>query len=135
MDMELFLSKLQTMMNVLYYYYYLFYTKIIPDNEPHATTIFTLGFTISLIINGLLDILLTLFFDLISEMWIKVLIFIASIIILYFAFGKSGKGKIIVEKEKPMIRNNQTVSIIYTVFIFVLGLFFLFVTPLITKPI
>ena len=123
------------MIKVLYYYYYLFYTKIIPDNEPHATTIFTLGFTVSLIINGLLDILLTSFFDLISEMWIKVLIFIASVIILYFAFGKSGKGKIIVEKEKPMIRNNQTVSIIYTVFIFVLGLFFLFVTPLITKHI
>ncbi len=37
------------MIKVLYYYYYLFYTKIIRDDEPHATTIFTLSFSLSLI--------------------------------------------------------------------------------------
>lgn len=48
-------------MNVLYYYYYLFYTKVLPDDEPHATVIFTLSFSESLLLNGLLDIFSAIF--------------------------------------------------------------------------
>jgi hypothetical protein len=38
-------------MEVFYYYYYLFYTKVLTDDEPHATVVFTLSFSESLLIN------------------------------------------------------------------------------------
>lgn len=44
------------MISVFYYYYYLFYTKVLPDNQPHSTVVFTLSFSLSLLINGILSL-------------------------------------------------------------------------------
>ncbi len=120
------------MIKVLYYYYYLFYTKIIRDDEPHATTIFTLSFSLSLIINGLLDILLACFFKYNLERWVMLSMFGGILLLMSFIFGKKRVGKKIV-KEKPKLFNSEYTSIIFTSFIFLLGLFFLFLTPIITK--
>ena len=51
------------MMDVLYYYIYLFYVKVMPDDYPHSNTVWALGFIFSLIINGLSDIPLEYFFN------------------------------------------------------------------------
>jgi len=50
------------MMDVLYYYIYLFYVKVISDNQPHSRTVWALGFLFSLIINFSLDMGLAFFF-------------------------------------------------------------------------
>lgn len=47
--------KIYLYMSVLYYYYYFFYTKILPDDEPHATVIFTLSFSEALLVNYVIE--------------------------------------------------------------------------------
>ena len=49
------------MMDVLYYYIYLFYAKVMPDDYPHSNTVWALGAASAFIINGLIDIPLAYF--------------------------------------------------------------------------
>ena len=51
------------MMDVFYYYIYLFYVKVMSDNQPHSRTVWALGFLFSLIINCPLDMGLAYFFS------------------------------------------------------------------------
>lgn len=94
-------------MNVLYYYYYLFYTKVIPDNEPHATVIFTLSFSLGLLVNGILKICLALFFCERYDGWPAIGIILGIMFINYLLYFRSGKRfKIIEAKPQFLIAIN-----------------------------
>ena len=122
------------MMKVFYYYYYLFYTKILPDNQPHATVVFTLGFTFSLILNGIINIVLAYVFAVSLGKWEMIGIFALIIVFLYFAYYKNGKGKRIVV-EKPKVFNSNLASILSTAMLFILGILALFLQADITRNI
>ena len=120
------------MIKVLYYYYYLFYTKILPDNQPHATVIFTLSLTLSFILNVLINITLAYFLQFALNQYEMIVVFLFIILILYYSFYKNGKGKRIVSIEKPKLYNN-TISIIATLLFFILGIICLFIDPDLTR--
>jgi hypothetical protein len=103
-------------MKVLYYYYYIFYTRVIPDNEPHATVIFTLSFSEGWLINGLLDILMAHSFCKAIPAWFMIMIFFILILVNYLIFSRTKLSKAIV-LEKPKFFNNHRLSI------FIAGLF------------
>ena len=121
------------MISVLYYYYYLFYTRILPDDQPHATVVFTLGFTLSLIINCIVNIILAYTTNISLGKWEMLGLLAIVLAIMYFVYYKNGKGKKIV-KEKPMILNN-TVSILFTILFFILAMLALFLQADITRNI
>lgn len=123
--MDLFLPKLQTMMNMFYYYYYLFYTKILPDNQPHSTVVFSLSFIFSLILNGLINLTLAYTLGIALSRLEMFGILILIIILMYFSFYKNGRGKKIIN-EKPMIFNSMKLSILCSFLLFLLGMLFLF---------
>lgn len=56
--------KLQQMMNVLYYYIYLFNVKFLPYTFSDSNTVWMLGSLFALIVNSLLNIGLAYFFRL-----------------------------------------------------------------------
>ena len=114
------------MMDVLYYYIYLFYAKVMPDDYPHSNTVWALGFIFSLIINGLIDIPLAYFFNCYLSIIQKVIIIIIVMTLFYLKYDRSGKGKRIVEKEKPKFFGSNTASIILTILFFLIGMLFLF---------
>ena len=114
------------MMDVLYYYIYLFYAKVMPDDYPHSNTVWALGFIFSLIINGLIDIPLAYFFNCYLSIIQKVIIIIIVMTLFYLKYDRSGKGIRIVEKEKPKFFGSNTASIILTVLFFLIGMLFLF---------
>ena len=114
------------MMDVLYYYIYLFYVKVISDNQPHSNTIWALGFVFSLIINGLIDIPLAYFFNCYLSIIQKVIIIIIVMTLFYLKYDRSGKGIRIVKKEKPKFFGSNTASIILTILFFLMGMLFLF---------
>ena len=105
------------MMDVLYYYIYLFYVKIMFDDQPHSRTVWALGFLFSLIINCPLDMGLAYFFGYTLSVFQMVSITALLMLLFYFKYYKSGRGKQIVKKEKPKFFGSNTVSIILTVFI------------------
>ena len=114
------------MMDVLYYYIYLFYVKVISDNQPHSRTIWALGVTSAFIINGLIDIPLAYFFNCYLSTIQKVIIMIIVMTLFYLKYDRSGKGIRIVKKEKPKFFGSNTASIILTILFFLIGMLFLF---------
>ena len=123
------------MMDVLYYYIYLFYVKVISDNQPHSNTIWALGFLFSLIINFSLDMGLAFFFGYTLSVFQMVSITALLMLLFYFKYYKSGKGKRIVKKEKPKFFGSNTASIILTILFFLIGMFFLFFSADIVREI
>ncbi|MPM51405.1 hypothetical protein SDC9_98153 [bioreactor metagenome] len=111
------------MIKVLYYYYYLFYKNIWKDKDPHLTTILSLSFIISLIINGIIDIILASIFSIYLNKYVRLGILIVIIFLMYYFFRKEKRKDIL--KNKPMIYSKKISKIISIVFLFI-GLFFLF---------
>ena len=114
------------MMDVLYYYIYLFYAKVMPDDYPHLNTVWALGYLFSLIINGLIEIPLAYFFNCYLSTIQKVIIIIIVMTLFFLKYDRSGKGIRIVKKEKPKFFGSNTASIILTVLFFLIGMLFLF---------
>lgn len=121
-------------MNVLYYYYFLFYTKILPDDEPHATTIFTLSLSESFLINVIIDILISYFYCTFISKWTMIVITLFIMVINYFLFYRTGKAKNII-KLKPKIFNSNSLSIVFVILFFIITSSFLFWGPILVKQI
>ena len=113
-------------MDVLYYYIYLFYAKVMPDDYPHLNTVWALGYLFSLIINGLIEIPLAYFFNCYLSTIQKVIIIIIVMTLFYLKYDRSGKGIRIVKKEKPKFFGSKIASIILTVLFFLISMLFLF---------
>ena len=112
-------------MDVFYYYIYLFYAKVMPDDYPHSNTVWALGVTSAFIINGLIEIPLAYFFNCYLSTIQKVIIIIIVITLFYLKYDRS-KGIRIVKKEKPKFFGSKIASIILTVLFFLIGMLFLF---------
>ena len=123
------------MMDVFYYYIYLFYAKVMPDDYPHSTTVWALGAASAFIINGLIDIPLAYFFNCYLSTIQKIIIIIIVMTLFYLKYDRSGKGIRIVEKEKPKFFGSNTASIILTILFFLISMFFLFFSADIVREI
>ena len=122
-------------MDVLYYYIYLFYAKVMPDDYPHSNTVWALGAASAFIINGLIDIPLAYFFNCYLSTIQKIIIIIIVMTLFYLKYDRSGKGIRIVKKEKPKFFGSNTASIILTILFFLIGMFFLFFSADIVREI
>lgn len=101
------------MFEVLYYYYYLFYTRIIPDSEPHATVIFSLSFVESLLINGIIDFIAVTWFCFKVGKWTMIAITALTILLNYWYYQRSGLNTTIV-REKPRFFGSHKLTILLT---------------------
>jgi uncharacterized membrane protein len=111
---------------ILYYYYYYFYTKIIPDNEPHATTIFTLSVSKTFFVWYGSDFLGALFFCRVFFIkWQVILLFIFILSLNYYYFIKIKKAKEII-KTKPILFRSKVIPVVFTLFFFLLSTSFIF---------
>ncbi len=120
------------MINVFYYYYYLFYTKVITDNQPHATVLFTLSFSLSLFFNALINIILIETLKTSLSPLMMGLIFICIFIRNYFMLFKGGQNKEII-KQKPCFFNNHKLTILLIIIFFITSSSFLFWGPVYLK--
>jgi hypothetical protein len=113
-------------MNVLYYYCYLFYSRIIPDTEPHATVIFVLSFSESLIVNYTIDTIGVHFMcKFLLVIWHKLAITALILIINYLTFYRTGRSIVIV-KNKPKFLGSNKISVLVTLLFFLASISLLF---------
>ncbi len=112
-------------MNVFYYYYYLFYKKILKDNEPHLLTTLALSFSISLLVNGVLNITLAHTIKYVLGKWGMISILVLLLAFFYFSFYRTGKAEKII-KEQPKFFNSNRLSIILTIIFFIVTTSFMF---------
>lgn len=113
------------MISTLYFYYYLFYKKILRDNEPHMLATLVLGFSFSLLLIGIIDITVASLFKLKLGHYTMLGINLLMITVFYLTFHRTGKAKEIV-KEKPKFFNSHTLSILITFLFFAITTSFLF---------
>lgn len=116
------------MFNFIYSYYYLFYTKVIPDNEPHATTLYTLSFTEAAYWVVLLDVIyVNLFGEIIPLLGLGIIL--TSVIAKnYFYFFKIKDKKEIVKNA-----NKSPLLLCITMLFFIIGMLLLFSLPFYLK--
>ncbi len=115
-------------MKVIYYYYYLFYKKILKDNEPHMLATLALGFSLSLIFNGVLAVIILKCNGQKISKYLMIGTLIIVLALLYFILHNNGFAKEIV-KEKPSFYNSKNVSIIITLIFFILSTSIMFWMP------
>lgn len=106
-------------MDVIYYYYYLFYTRIIKDNEPHLLTILALSATEGFILNITVEVVLILYQCKQTNEIIWMGIICLMNLFNYLYFYKSGRAIKII-KEKPMFFSSKRISILVTFLFFIL---------------
>ena len=101
------------MIKVFYYYYYLFYQKILKDDEPHLLTTLALSFSISLLVNGVLNIT----FALLAKFAMGKLMMLGNLalilLLMYVFLHRTGKAREII-KDKPTFFRNHKISIFLT---------------------
>lgn len=114
------------MLRVLYYYYYLFYTKVLVQPEPHFVTVLALSASEGFLINYSIDFLSAhLLCKVFHEMWYKLLMVVILLMINFWYYSKQGIDKKIV-KERPKILGSHALSITVTLTFFLVTTSFLF---------
>lgn len=113
------------MLKVFYYYYHLFYSKVLVQPEPHFVTVLALSFIESIPIMAIIELsAIKLSCKSVGKWWmIAVLILLNGINYLYFL--RQGKGKEAV-KEKPKMLGSHTLTVIITLSISLICLSWLF---------
>jgi hypothetical protein len=97
------------MLNVFYYHYYQFYTRVIPDDQPNATVIFVLSFVEALLINAIIDYAMLKLFCVGMSKWPMISVIVIMLVVNYFYYYRSGRFTTIIE-EKPMLFDSRKLS-------------------------
>ncbi len=112
-------------LKVIYYNSYLFYKRILKEDDPHFTTVLALSFLFSVYTFSVFDIFLSLIFRQRTSLIFNICQWIIITLIMYILFLYKNKGEYIVKKEKPILYNQQ-VSRIVTIIFFIGGIILIF---------
>ena len=122
------------MIKTIYYYYFLFYCKILNDKEPHLLTTLALSASESFLVNGVLQIFLAKYFCISIGKWPMLGVLSFSLVLNYIYFHNYGNAKEIV-KSKPRFFSSNRVSITLALLFFIVTISFLFWGPVLVKQI
>jgi len=103
-------------MDILFYYYYLFYKKGDAETQPVATTVFVLSLLITwdIFIPLVLLSIVFLHSDIFKKIWIYIGLFVCVAFVMYMHYIKSKKYLKVI-KQKPMLCNNNSLSIVFAI--------------------
>jgi hypothetical protein len=115
-------------LDVLFYNYYLFQTKVISKRgkEPFAMTVFTLSMTEYFLIFPLFDIIFIKLFCKDPNKFVMALPFIVIIATNYFVYQRSGRSRKVVGK-KPCLWGNKKLSITFAILFTVVSYVLLYI--------
>ncbi len=116
-------------LDVLYYYYYLIYTKVIPDEEPNVTTIFCLGFSFGYPLFCVVNFILA-FFCLETDLFLYITIIASPMLVLYLLYWKTARYKIVIRKKPMFLNSHIKTKIIVGIFFFISVSFMFWGAPL-----
>ena len=108
------------MIDVLYYMYYLFYLKVLKDTQPHGRTVWTLSFICSMFVISILDLILIFFFLYLMPVEYMYAIVLLILGVFYWIYLRKKRGKMVVEKMKPLIRGSFRLSVMFAILSFVM---------------
>lgn len=116
------------MLDILYYHYYWFYSKVLKDNEPHLLTTLALSFSQMLLMSYSIDFIGTLLFcQFILNKWGMLSVLGSIIIINYLIYHRGSRARNVIKNADRKYRrktSNAIVTIIF--FLFTTSLLFWF---------
>ncbi len=109
------------MIEVIYYYYFQFYSKIKKDSDPHLLTIFAISAGEGFPLVNLVNItIIKLYGHQVDKLILTSIILIVAVI-NYYHFYKSGRSFKILQAQ-PTIFQSRSASIVFTVLFFIVTL-------------
>ena len=121
-------------MEKLYYFYYLFYKKVLNDDEPHLLTILVLSASCSFPIVVFLQLLFAELFCETIDTWKAFSVIPIMVYINYLCFFKSGRYVKILN-EKPLFFKFFFISCLLVIYFFILTALPMFFSPFYLKDI
>lgn len=115
------------MIDVLYYMYYLFYSKKVTVNFPHLNALGTLCYIFMFWEVSIVEFVSTFFFLYHVPVWIHNMILLLGNVLIIWIYGIKERGKYVVKKKKPLIRGSFRLSVIFAILLFIMS----FVIPII----
>ena len=112
------------MFKVLYYYYYVFYTKALVQSNPHFVTKLGISAVQSFFLNGLLDVSSVTLLCQKIDAWVMISVSVLILIANFSYFNKNIVSQIIT--NKPMLFNNHRLTILFVILVSVLSISWLF---------
>lgn len=106
------------MLNVIYYYYYLFYAKVLRDTEPHLLTTLALSFSESLLVNGIIEAISVNFFCKSIGKW-PMLGVVLIILFINFIYYHKGKRANRIVTEQPVFLGSHGLSVMLVLLFFI----------------
>lgn len=98
-------------MKVLYYFTYLFFKKVMHDDDAHSSTVLSIcadfGFIVTAAVSSIMGIYC---YDITGVEWVSIYLLTGFIVYLYF----KNKGERIVAEE-PLLLNNRYLSIFFAI--------------------
>lgn len=120
------------MLNVFYYYSYLFYKRVLKEEQPHFNTCFAISASEGFLINGVIKFLFIKFYCINVDKWYSIGVFCVILVLNYWNYIHKGIGRKIV-KEQPRLFNNIRISKVFTIVFFVISVSWLFWGPIYHK--
>jgi hypothetical protein len=120
------------MVDVLYYHYFLFYTKVFKEDQPHFTTWFALSSSEGLLINGIIDIVFLKFYCFSIGFWPMIFIFLLILCLNYWHYEKLGNGIEVVNRE-PLYFQSRYLSLAFAILFFLITVSWVFWGPIYGK--
>ena len=109
------------MIDVLYYMYYLFYSKKITVNFPHLNTLGTLCYIFMFWEVSIVEFISTFFFLYHVPVGIHNMILLLGNVLIIWIYGIKKRGKYVVKKKKPLIRGSFRLSAIFAILLFIMS--------------
>lgn len=117
-------------MDFIYFIYYYFYTRILTDNEPHYTVLFTLGFSMSLWLITFGNIVSILLFCVSLKLGHMIGLFVVILVVLYIRYFMGNRNRQVVLKYSSIHQNKMSFISIVTILISISVLFW---SPILSK--
>lgn len=113
------------MLNVFYYHYYLFYKRVLKEEQPHFNTCFALSASEGFLVNAVIDFLVIKYYCINLDKWYPIGVFCVILGLNYWNYIYKGIGRKIV-KEQPILFNSKRISKVLTIAFFVITVSWLF---------
>lgn len=121
-------------LRVFYYYTYLWFVKILKEDEPHTHSMFAICFLAGFNLSSFIGYFTAYYYCYALDRTDIIIIYLGTLALFYFGLYKTSVVKNVV-KSKPKLSDNNRLSAVVTI-VFSIGLFILMnIMPIITRDI
>lgn len=119
-------------MEVFYYNYFYFYSRVLKEEDPHLFTTLSLSFSTTLYAIFIVDVFLYNTINIFMNLYVNIAVLVLLTFVFYTYYYRMCNGIEIVRRH-PMFFENQRLSSILSIIYWVISFLLMFIHPMIFK--